>query len=93
MKGGSGMLDAEFMEKSRAYDKAFESYYREWFKNFEPHNLVRHEQILCDMIDSDLVAESLLMDEVMKMREFIHDECLRRVALSCKSAREGVCDV
>ena len=74
--------DTEFINKRNLYDKSFEIYFREWLKDFRSHELVEHEQILCKMIDSDLVADSLLMDEVMILFNLIRDECVKRVAKS-----------
>ena len=77
--------DTEFINKRNLYDKSFEVYYREWLKDFSSHELVKHEQILCKMIDNDLIVDSLFFDEIIMLRQYIHDECLRRVALDCVS--------
>lgn len=78
------MQDAEFVKLSRSHTEIFEKYYREWFKNFDSRDLVKHEQLLADLIENELVYESLIIDDVVKMFEFIRDECVRRVAMSCE---------
>ena len=79
------MVDKEFFALSRSHTEISDKYYREWFKNFNARDLVKHEQILSDLIDNELVYDSLVIDDVVKMHEFIRDECVRRLAMSCES--------
>lgn len=78
------MLNAEFVKLSNNYQEAFDAYYREWFKGFNSSDLVKHERILSTLVDNAVVYDSLVIDEVVKMLEFIRDECVRRVAMSCE---------
>lgn len=78
------MIDQEFFELSRTHTQICDKYYREWFKGFSAKDLVKHEQILSNLIDIDIVFDSLVIDDVVKMHELIRDECVRRLAMSCK---------
>lgn len=78
------MIDKEFFALSRSHSEITEKYYREWFKGFSAVDLVKHEQILSDLVDNDAVYDSLVIDDVVKMLELIRDECVRRVAMSCE---------
>lgn len=78
------MLDSEFVKLSRSHTEILEKYYRELFRNFTVHDLVKHEQILSDLIDDERVYDSLVIDDVMKMYELIRDECVRRVVMCCE---------
>lgn len=64
------------------YREFFENYHENWFSYWKSENLIEQAKILAEMINSDLVAESILMDEVMILFNLIRDECVKRVAKS-----------
>ena len=55
--------------------------YKAWFVTFSNTSLVHHIQVMESLIDSDVFAESLFIDEAIQMYNLLHDECVRRVAL------------
>ena len=63
----------------------FTKYYKDWFSSWNASNLIKQEQLLSDLIDSDLFMDFILCDEVVLLYDLIRDECVRRLALSCKS--------
>lgn len=63
----------------------FMKYYKDWFSSWNASNLVKQEQVLSDLIDSELFMDFILCDEVVLLYDLIRDECVRRLALNCKS--------
>lgn len=64
------------------YREFFENFHEDWFSHWKSENLIEQAKVLAKMIDSDLVAESMLIDEVMILFDLIRDECVKRVAKS-----------
>ena len=64
------------------YREFFENYHKDWFSYWDSENLIEQAKVLAKMIDSDLVADSLLIDEVMILFNLIRDECVKRIAKS-----------
>ena len=64
------------------FRNSFEQYYREYFSHWRASSLVKQEQILSQMIDSDFVHESILIDEIILLYDIVRDECVKRLAFS-----------
>ncbi len=67
-------------------EKDFKQYYENWLHGFSNDELVRHEQNLSDVIDSDLFPGFLLSDEVLVLYELVRDECVRRLSMETMRA-------
>lgn len=59
----------------------FEYCCMERFKELPASILVELEDTLSKCIDSDFFRDSLLLDDVIYMRDYVCNECVRRVAL------------
>ena len=64
------------------YREFFENYHENWFSQWQSEHLIEQAKVLAEMIDSDLVADSMLMDEVVILFNLIRDECVKRIAKS-----------
>ncbi len=61
------------------YEQHFKEHYEEWLKGFSVKSLVKHEQILSELIDGKLALDSLLCDEILMLYELVRNECVARV--------------
>lgn len=68
------------------FDRVFKEYHKNYFNHWKVSSLVEQENILSQLIDSDLFSDFVLADEVIMLYDLIRDECVRRLALSI---REG----
>ena len=59
-----------------------EVYFKQFFGRMSNRTLVRQEQILSDLIKSELVCDLILIDEIAFVHGLMRDECLKRLALS-----------
>lgn len=62
------------------YMEQFKEHYKEWFRGCSAKRLVDFEKNLCNVIDSDLIENFVLCDEVIALYEIVRDECVYRVA-------------
>lgn len=58
-----------------------ERQYVEWFRGFSNGSLARHISVMERLIDSNDFAESLLIDDGIRIYDLLRDECVRRVSL------------
>lgn len=68
--------------------KEFSEYYKEWFSRWNASSLVEQEQVLSDLIDSELFMDFILNDEVILLYDLIRDECVRRLAYSVRTEEQ-----
>lgn len=64
----------------QGFDEQFKEYYRNWFSTCKASSLVRYEENLSQIIDSDLFDGFVLSDEVIVLYDLVRDECVYRVA-------------
>lgn len=64
------------------FDRVFREYYEDYFRDCKVSSLVKQEDILSRLIDSDLFDDFVLADEVILLYDLIRDECVRRLALA-----------
>ena len=64
-----------------SYFETFKQHYREWFRRMELSALVAYEDNLSRLIDSDLIDDCILSDEIMTLYEIVRDECVCRCRL------------
>ena len=62
------------------YDECFKEHYKEWFKGCSAKRLVDFERNLSNLIDSDLIEDCVLVDEILALYDMVRDECVYRVA-------------
>lgn len=62
------------------YDEHFKEHYTKRLKGCSAKRLVDFEQNLTDLIDSDLIENCLLCDEILVLYNLVRDECVYRVA-------------
>lgn len=62
------------------YMEQFKEHYKEWFRDCSAKRLVDFERNLGNVIDSDLIEDFVLCDEVIALYDMVRDECVYRVA-------------
>lgn len=59
----------------------------DWVCNFSDEELIRQIRIVDEMLDNDIVLESVFSDFVLDLREEMHEEIVRR---SEKRLKNGI---
>ena len=62
------------------FQEHFKEHYTEWLKGCSAKRLVDFERNLGNLIDSDLIEDFILCDEVIALYDMVRDECVYRVA-------------
>ena len=62
------------------YREIAKKHYADFFKKSSSSSLVKYEDQLSKMIDSDFMCETFLFDMVIVLYELVRDECVRRVS-------------
>lgn len=70
------------------FRRVFEEYHKEIFSHWKVKSLIEQEQILSDLIDSDLFENFVLIDEVIVLYDLVRDECVRRLTMSVESKED-----
>lgn len=63
------------------YSECFKQHYSKRFSDMSVSFLLKYENNLSELIDSDLFSDLLLADEVMVLYELIRNECVKRLAI------------
>lgn len=66
------------------FNRVFKTYFKEWFSGCNTTTLVKQEDILSQLIDSDFGPDFILIDEVIVLYDLVRDECVRRLAISIR---------
>lgn len=72
------------------YMEQFKVHYCEWFKNFSNSSLVKYEENLSKLIDSELFSDCILSDEIVLLHELIRDECVNRLAMIAEDSAQAM---
>lgn len=66
------------------FSQMFKAYFKEWFSGCNIATLVKQEDILSQLIDSDFGPDFILIDEVIVLYDLVRDECVNRLVLSIR---------
>lgn len=70
------------------FNRMFREYYEHYFSDWKVSSLVKQEDILSHLIDSDLFCDFVLADEVILLYDLVRDECVRRLAMRIEAEED-----
>lgn len=65
-----------------SYDECFSEHWKARYAHCRIDNLVRDEDVLSAIIDSDFASDCPLIDEILLVHDIVRDECVKRCSIS-----------